>query len=332
MSRLTVITTGGTIATRTDDRGVLRPTRGGADLLSGMAGADVDVVDLLAHDSAALTPADWLTIGSAVTAATAAGGVVITHGTDTLEETALWLELSYSGSAPVVLTGAQRSADAPDADGPANLRDALAVAASPAAAGRGVLVCFAGRVLAPLGLQKMSTTDLTCYAGAVVGEVTDGRVRFTADKPRPAGKPRAADHPRAADTPRTPDHPRPQLGSLPAPPRVDIVTAYPGADAVALDACVAAGARAVVLEALGCGNVGPVLIDGVRRHCDAGVTMAVSTRVPDGGVSPRYAPGHALLAAGALLVPRLRPPQARVLVMAALAAGRPVDEVIERWG
>ena len=306
MPRLVVISTGGTIATSAGADGVLRPTRSGADLTAGL---DVEVVDLLSKDSSQLEPADWLRIGAAVDAAAAGGaeGIVVTHGTDSLEETALWLELTYGGSPPVVLTGAARPADAPDADGPGNLRDACAVAASPAAWESGVLICFGGAVLAPLGTTKIGGTAVfggTTPLGSVAAQ------RFTMNHSKE----------------------RAHLGAVPAPARVDIAAAYPGADGAAIEGFVAAGARAVVVEAMGSGNAGTAVTDAVRRACERGVAVAVTTRVPGGHTHAGYGPGHELVEAGAVMMPRLRSSQARVLLMAALGAGLSVPEVVTRWG
>ena len=311
MRRLLVLATGGTISTSADTAGVKRPTRTGAELTAGL---DVEVADVLALDSSQLGPVEWDVIAAAVRQAIAGAapdGIVITHGTDTMEETALWLQLVRTGSAPVVLTGAQRSADSPDADGPVNLRDALTVAASPAARGLGVVVSFAGTVFAALGLQKVATGGEQGFAGQALGTVADGV--FT----------------RAGDPPDSPG-----FGPLSAAraPRVDIVAAYPGADGVALQACAAAGARGIVLEALGSGNAGAAVVEAVRQLTADGVVVAISTRVPEGRVHPGYGPGRDLLDAGAVVVPALRPPQARVLLMAALASDTPAAEVFARWG
>lgn len=319
--RVVVLGTGGTIASRLDEHGAAAPVDRVGGLLAAL-GAELghDLVlesrDLFVKDSSALTPADQALVVRAVQETLAdpeVAGVVVTHGTDTAEETAYLLDLAHDDDRPVVLTGAQRPADAPDADGPRNLRDALRVAADPAARGLGVLVVFDGLVLAARGTRKVHTHQTAAFAqpdGGPLGHVADGRL-VVDDAPA---------H-RAHLTLDTAD-----LASI----RVDIAAVYPGVDGTALQAFATAGARGVVLVATGAGNANPAVVAAVADLTDRGVVVGLTTRVDTGPVWGGYGGGGGgadLVAAGAVPLGTLRAGQGRILLLSLLAALGDPDRV-----
>ncbi|CCQ15024.1 putative L-asparaginase [Rhodococcus sp. AW25M09] len=278
---VSLLTTGGTIASSRDEHGVSRPVAG--------FGADVDGVrvrEVMSKDSSALDLSDLDTIRQAVSDALAEDGcvgVVVLHGTDTMEESALYVDLFHEDDRPVVFTGAQRTADHPDPDGPSNIAAAVAAAQSE----HGVLIAFGGRLLAARGAIKKHTSELDAFRSAAL--------------PRP-----------------NPLQWRPIAGV-----RVDIVALYPGADGAQIEACRGAGASGIVLEALGSGNTNARVVRAVREAVAAGVHVVVTTRVPFGETSSTYGGGgggHDLLDAGAVFSRELRAGQARIQLAALIAS------------
>lgn len=294
---IAVITTGGTIASTRGEDGASRPALAAEELLRGIGapGLSLRVREHAAVDSSSLTLPAMEAIADAAREELRdpeVAGVVVVHGTDTLEESALLAELRVHDERPVVFTGAQFTADHPDPDGPANLRAAVATAADPASRGRGVLIAFGGRVLPAAGSYKHSTDRADGFRSA-------------------AGAPAL---------------PRLEWGTL-AGRRVDVVALYPGADGTGIDAALAAGAEGIVLAALGAGNANALVVEAVRR---AGVPVVTSSRVPAGRLVPSYGGGGGgfdLVDAGAVHSELLRPGQARVLLAALLAAGASREEI-----
>lgn len=293
---LHLLTTGGTIACTRDDDGALVPTMAARDLVAaaGLREADVVARDLVRLDSSSITLADLDHVLAAVRGSIehGAAGVVLTHGTDSLEDTALALDLVHDSPVPVVLTGAQRAFDHPAGDGRDNLLGAVAAAGDPANRGRGVLVFFGGRLLPARGLIKTHTSDLAGFA--LAGNA--------------GARPAPVAHDGLADL------------------RVPILAAWPGAGPELVDACLspAAPADGVVVEALGSGNMGSAMGEGVARLLTAGVPTVISTRVPFGAVSLAYGGaggGASLGARGAVGAGVLSPGQSRITLATALAAG-----------
>jgi len=309
--RIAVLGTGGTIASRLDEYGAAQPVDPVTELVVGLDLGEVVVEarDLFVKDSSALTTADQALIVREVSAALAdpaVDGVVVTHGTDTAEETAYLLDLVHTDDRPVVLTGAQRPADAPDADGPRNLRDALRVAADPGARRLGVLVVFDGLVLAARGTRKVHTQQAAAFAqpdGGALGRLVDGRLVLDG-------------------VPAHREHLEDRLLDI-ASVRVDIAAVYPGVDGTALRAFADAGARGVVLVATGAGNANPAVVAAVAEVTREGVVVGLTTRVDTGPVAGIYGGGGGgadLVAAGAVPLGTLRAGQGRILLLALLAA------------
>ena len=229
-------------------------------------------------------------------------GVVITHGTDTLEETAYFLHRTLAPAKPVVLTGAMRPATSLQADGPQNLADAITVARTPAA--RGVLVTIAGSVHRGAEVRKVHAYRLDAFSsgdGGPLGRVEEGRLRRLRDWPD--------EHALDVDV----------FGVEPAGwPRVAIVTACAGADAWMVEALRSAGVRGIVVAGTGNGTLHHALEASLMAARAAGVAVLRSTRCQEGRIVPggrRH--GDELASAGALT-----PVQARIELTLRLLGGQ----------
>lgn len=290
-----VIATGGTIASKRSEDGSSKPALTGESLLSILPDmqARLKPVELMAKDSSCLTLADMQNISDEVGRQLfdpEIAGVVILHGTDAMEETAMLVHLQHGLNKPVVFTGAQFTADHPDTDGPANLFAAINLAVEPDNAQCGVLLSFGGRVLSIWGLYKHSSDHADAFRVARFGVCP--LVETLANS----------------------------VSNL----RIDIAAIYPGCHATHLDASIAAGVNGIVLAALGSGNASPEVVQAVKRCSENAIPVVVSSRVPTGLLAPGYGGGgggHDLGAAGAVHSKTLRPGQARILLAVLIANG-----------
>jgi L-asparaginase len=318
MSHVLLLDAGGTISSQADARGVLS---GGQGLALGAGAGDVRLSLRQVHSglSDELSLADAAAIVRAAQAAAAEGaddlaGIVVAHGTDTMEETAFLADLVWTSPLPLVFTGAQRAPAHPEFDGAQNLADATALAASPAARNRGVLLAFGGRVMPARHAVKAHTSELAGFADrqGEAGETPDAIL---------------------ARLPHLQDRPAP-LPDLGLDTSVEVLAASLGSGGGLIDAATAQGARGIVLQALGRGNASPHVVAAIGRACAAGVVVLVSSRCPFGQVAPDYASGARLAEAGAIFSADLGASQARILLSAILGvepSGEAAAARIRAW-
>jgi L-asparaginase len=314
MPRVAVVFTGGTISMGFDPAaGGNVPTLDGAAILARTPGLEA-IAEVVPIDRG-LTPAshfsfeDVLAIGAAVQEVLddrAIDGAVVVQGTDTIEETAFAWDLVLRSSKPVVVTGAMRASHEDGYDGPANLRGAVAAAASAELLGAGVVVSLAGTIESADDVTKMHTTAFTTFQSPNAGSMgrvgDDGRIALE-----------------RARGPRRSIRPVPGRGA-----RVELVTAGIGSDGTTLDAAVASGAEGVVVAATGAGNTHPGLLAAAARAMATGVTVVLASRCPAGAVSTAYAfpgGGATWVRAGAIPVGTLCAIKARVALALGLGAG-----------
>jgi L-asparaginase len=340
--KVALFTLGGTIAS-THAAGGVTPQLTGADLLTSVPGLDRAGAELEVHDfrqvpSSSLTVADIFGLARAirdrtaaaaaaavaVAAGTGADGVVVSQGTDTIEETAFLLDLLYDGDAPVVFTGAMRNPTLAGADGPANLLAAVTVAASPQARGLGCVVVFGDEIHAARFVQKAHTTSVTAFISppaGPLGVVVEGRAVVLT---RPGRRP-ALPHLRPPRPPRPPQ----TAGEPGRDVRTGLVTMVLGDDGALLEA--AAGRfDGLVVAGYGAGHVPAAVVDQLGGLAQR-IPVVLASRTGAGMVLARtYAyPGSELdlRDRGLIGAGFLDPLKARLLLHVLLAGGAARDEI-----
>lgn len=215
----------------------------------------------------------WLVLAKRVNellAQTDVNGIVITHGTDTMEETAFFLSLVTNSNKPVVLVGAMRPSTAISADGPVNLYNAVVTAASPASMGRGVLVCMNGKVYGAADVTKTNTTSVETFQSpnsGPLGYIHNGEVRFF----RPAAK--------LADAPYF------NIAGLKALPKVGIAYGYSSVEGDVVKMMIKKDYKGIVYAGVGNGNIHKNVFPELEKARKDGIIVVRSSRVPTGATT-----------------------------------------------
>jgi len=318
LPRVVVLATGGTIASTYDEEiGALRAALTGDEIVEAVEGlsdiANVSVEQVANVNSRDMTPAVWLDLSrraNELLTRPDVAGVIVTHGTDTLEETAYFLDLTVASEKPVVVVGAQRAPTMYDTDGPRNLLNAVRVAVSPEAIGMGTMVVMNGQINAAREVTKTNTLDVETFQTldfGLLGVADIEAVRFYRAPVRrqtialPAGA---------------------ELGN------VVIISEYAGSDGRAIELLLEDGnLDGVVVAGLGLAHVSTPTLEALRRVRDAGIPVVVSSRVLTGRIVPLYANNIDLLDMGAVQADNLSPQKARVLLMIAMTRTTSTDEL-----
>jgi L-asparaginase len=315
-----VVTTGGTIAMEHDEAaGGAVPQLGASDLAAALPS---DVPRLRAEEVVNL-PSSHFTLETLEEIRNRVGdlarepdvlGVVVTHGTDTMEETAYLLDLTVSVEKPVVLTGAMRTASDVGYDGYANLLAALRVAAAPEARGLGSVVVLNDEIHAARRVTKMHTLSPATFQSpgwGPIGRVEGGAV-LVGHRPGREGLPWRG-----------------------LEPRVPLLKLSVGARPDLMEDALERGARGVVIEALGGGRVPPWWLPVIREARDGGVPVVIASRCPSGRVWDSYGyvgAYRSLLDLGCLFAAGINGQKARIRLMLVLAAAETAEEIAALWG
>jgi L-asparaginase len=299
-----LIATGGTIAMKIDPvKHAPVPAISGEDLLATVPEvADYARVEV---KNVSNVPSDYM---DPPLARSEVSGAIISHGTDTLEETAWWLDLTVSSEKPIVLIGAQRNASEKDFDGPRNLLNAVRICVDPASKGKGAMIALNDQINAARDVTKTHTSNVETFKSGdfgFLGVVDFDRVIF-------------------ARAPVRRQHIALKSDSM---PYVEIVAMYGGADGRLVKAAIDQGAKGIVIEGLGWGNVNQPMFAAIKEAITKGVPVVIASRVPNGRVLPNYGwegGGKTLVDAGAVMADDLSARKARILLMLLLQDG--VDE------
>lgn len=310
--KIVIVATGGTIA-----GSAASATEAGYQ--SGAVGVDIliqavpqlkEVAEVTGEQVSSIGSQDmndevWIKLANRVNAILASpdvAGVAITHGTDTLEETSYFLDLVVKSDKPVVMTGSMRPSTAMSADGPLNIYNAVAIAADPSAAGRGVLVSIDDDIHAAHDIIKTHTTDVATFRSGeagLVGAVLFGKVIWYRTPVQV--------HTKNSDLAIVPGKPL---------PRVDIIYAHANMSPDLIDAAVKNGAKGIVIAGVGDGNMTAPALEAVKRAIKAGVVVVRSSRVNGGIIRRNIEVNDDQI--GTVASMELNPPKARVLLMLVL--------------